>query len=157
MQRKITPCLWVAGDVQEVIDYYSGIFDNVRVTGTQKMPDGSTVIAEIEIHDRPFQLLQGGASEWSFNESVSFAVACEDQAEADRLWYALTANGGEERMCGWLKDKYGLSWQIVPAEFNELMEGDPAAVQRMIDEMMTQRRLDLAKLRAAYNGEPARA
>jgi len=153
MPRKITPCLWVVGNVQEVIDYYSGIFEDVRVNNAQKMPDGSVIIAEIEIHDQPFQLLQAAPAEWSFNESVSFAVSCKDQAEADRLWYALTANGGEESMCGWLKDKFGLSWQIVPTEFNELMQGDPAAVQRMIDEMMTQQRLDLAKLRAAYNGE----
>jgi predicted 3-demethylubiquinone-9 3-methyltransferase (glyoxalase superfamily) len=153
MPRKIKPCLWVVGDAQEVVDYYSGIFEDVRVTGTQNLPDGSASIAEIEIHDQPFQLLQGGPAGWSFNESVSFAVSCADQAEADRLWYALTANGGEESQCGWLKDKYGMSWQIVPDEFNELMEGDPAAVQRMIDEMMTQRRLDMAKLRAAYNGE----
>jgi predicted 3-demethylubiquinone-9 3-methyltransferase (glyoxalase superfamily) len=153
MQRKIQPCLWVVGDVQEVINYYSGIFGDVRVTGRQNLPDGSASIAEIEIHDQPFQLLQAGPADWNFNESVSFAVSCEDQAEADRLWYALTANGGEESNCGWLKDKFGMSWQIVPKEFNELMEGDPAAVQRMIDEMMTQNRLDMAKLREAYSGE----
>jgi predicted 3-demethylubiquinone-9 3-methyltransferase (glyoxalase superfamily) len=155
MPRKIQPCLWVVGDVQEVIDYYSGVFGDVRVTSRQNLPDGSASIAEIDIHDQPLQLLQGGSAGWTFNESISFAVSCEDQAEADRLWDALTANGGEESMCGWLKDKYGMSWQIVPKEFNEMMEGDPAAVQRMIDEMMTQRRLDVAKLRAAYNGDPA--
>jgi predicted 3-demethylubiquinone-9 3-methyltransferase (glyoxalase superfamily) len=158
MERKIKPCLWIVGDAQEVADYYSGIFKDVRVTGGQTLPDGSAIVREIEIHGQPFQLLQGGPADWSFNESVSFAVSCEDQAEADRLWYALTANGGEESQCGWLKDKYGLSWQIVPEEFKDMLNGgDPVKVQRMIDEMMTQQRLDLAKLRAAYDGEPARA
>ncbi len=153
MQRKIQPCLWVVGNLQEVIDYYSGIFEDVRVDGVQKMPDGTPITAEIQIHDQPVQLLQGGPAGWSFNESVSFAVSCKDQAEADRLWYALTANGGEESNCGWLKDKFGMSWQIVPEEFNEMMSGDdPVRVQRMIDEMMTQNRLDMAALRKAYDG-----
>ena len=152
MHRKIKPCLWIVGNVQEVVDYYSGIFDDVRVTGGQNLPDGSASISEIEIHDQPFQLLQAGPAGWNFNESISFAVSCEDQAEADRLWYALTADGGEESQCGWLKDKFGLSWQIVPKEFDEMMNsGDPVRTQRMIDEMMTQQRLDMAKLRAAFD------
>lgn len=153
MQRKIQPCLWVVGNLQELIDYYSGIFEDVRVDGIQKMPDGTPITAEIQIHDQPLQLLQGGPAGWNFNESVSFTVSCEDQGEADRLWYALTAGGGEESQCGWLKDKYGLSWQLVPRQFEEMMAGDdPAKVQRMIDAMMQMQRLDIAALKAAYDG-----
>ena len=152
MPRKIKPCLWVVGDAQEVVDYYSGIFEDVRVTGTQNLPDGSASIAEIEIHDQPFQLLQGGPAGWSFNESVSFAVSCADQAEADRLWYALTANGGEESQCGWLKDKYGLSWQVIPASLTEMMQ-DAKGYDRMMVALMGMKKLIIADLEKAFNGK----
>ncbi len=153
MPRKIKPCLWVVGDAQEVVDYYSGIFEDVRVTGTQNLPDGSASIAEIEIHDQPFQLLQGGPAGWGFNESVSFAVSCADQAEADRLWYALTANGGEESQCGWLKDKYGLSWQITPTRLLELVTGpDPEGAARATQAMLQMQKIDIATIERAYAG-----
>ncbi len=85
MERKIQPCLWVVGDIREVVDYYTGIFADVRVTGMQKLPDGSASIAEIDICDQPFQLLQGGPAGWSFNESVTFAVSCEAPGRSRQL------------------------------------------------------------------------
>ncbi len=149
---KITPCLWVEDDLQEIFDYYKSIFPNVQLESMNKMPDGSTITAIFEIEGQRFMALHGGPM-FKFTEAVSFYVACKDQGEADYYWDRLTADGGEESQCGWLKDKYGLSWQIVPAEFEEMMAGDnPAKVQRMIDAMMQMQRLDVAKLRAAHEG-----
>ncbi len=149
---KITPCLWVEDDLQEIVDYYKAIFPNVLLESITKMPDGSAITALFEIAGQRFMALRGGPM-FKFTEAVSFYLACEDQTEADYYWDKLTADGGEESQCGWLKDKYGLSWQIVPAEFEEMMAGDdPGKVQRMIDAMMQMQRLDMAKLRAAYEG-----
>lgn len=148
---RIMPCLWVVGDIDEVIAYYSAIFANTSVGSLNRMPDGSVITAEIDIEGQRFQLLKGGPAEWHFNESVSFYVGCEGQAEVDRYWNMLTADGGEESQCGWLKDKFGLSWQIVPKEFEDMMSGDdPAKVQKMIDSMFTMQKLDIAALQTAY-------
>jgi predicted 3-demethylubiquinone-9 3-methyltransferase (glyoxalase superfamily) len=149
---KITPCLWVEDDLQEIVDYYASIFPNVRLESINEMPDGSPITATFEIEGQRFMALRGGPDYTKFTEAVSFYLACADQAEVDHYWQRLTADGGEESQCGWLKDKFGLSWQIVPEEFEEMMEGDPAAVRRMIDAMMQMQRLDVAKLKAAYDG-----
>lgn len=148
----ITPCLWVTGSIDEVIAYYSGVFSTVTVESLSRMPDGNVITATIEIENQRFMLLQGGPADWSFNESVSFYLGCEGQEEVDRYWNYFTADGGEESQCGWLKDKYGLSWQIVPKEFEDMMSGDdPEAVQRMIQAMFQMQKLDIAGLRAAYD------
>ena len=148
----ITPCLWVVSGIDEVIAYYSGVFPDLQTTSISRMPDGNVITAEIVIANQKFMLLAGGPAEWSFNESVSFYLGCEGQAEVDRYWSYFTADGGEESQCGWLKDKYGLSWQVVPKEFEDMMGGDdPEKVQRMIQAMFTMQKLDIAGLRAAYD------
>lgn len=150
----ITPFLWLNHPIDEVIAYYSSVFDGVMVNDEQRMPDGSLLMATVTIAGQRIGLLSGGP-EVPPSDAFSLMVSVETQDEVDSYWNALTADGGQESQCGWLKDKYGMSWQIVPKEFDEMMEGDPAAVQRMVDEMLTQQRLDVAKLRAAYNGELA--
>ena len=148
---RITPCLWFEVNLDEVVDYYKSIFDNVKLDALNRMPDGSVITAEFEIEGQKFMALAGGPDFTKFTEAVSFYFRCEDQAEVDRYWSALTADGGEESQCGWLKDKYGISWQIVPKQFEEMMAGsDPAAVQRMIDEMFKMQKLDVAELQKAY-------
>lgn len=148
----ITPCLWVTSSIDEVIGYYSGVFPDLQTTSISRMPDGNVITAEIVIANQKFQLLAGGPAGWSFNESVSFYLGCEGQAEVDRYWNYFTADGGEESQCGWLKDRYGMSWQIVPKEFEDMMSGDdPARVQAMIDAMFQMQKLDIAGLRAAYD------
>ncbi len=148
----ITPCLWVVGDVDEVISYYSGVFSNVAVEAEGRMPDGSLMTATVTIEGQRFMLLKGGPQPFTFSEAVSFYVSCEGQAEVDRYWDYLTADGGEESQCGWLKDRFGMSWQIVPREFEAMMSGDPEKVQRMIQAMFQMKKLDIAGLQAAYNG-----
>ena len=148
----ITPCLWVVGSIDELIAYYSGVFPDLQTTSISRMPDGNVITAEIVIANQKFQLLAGGPTTWSFSESVSFYVGCQGQAEVDRYWDYFTADG-EESQCGWLKDKYGMSWQIVPKEFEDMMGGDdPEKVQRMIQAMFTMRKLDIAALQKAYAG-----
>lgn len=147
---KVTPCLWF-NNLEQAIDYYRSIFPNLTVESLNRMPDGSVITGMFEIEGQQFMGLNGG-SEFQFTEAVSFYLQCEDQAEVDYYWEQLTANGGEESMCGWLKDRFGLSWQIVPKEFEEMMGGDdPARVQRMIDAMLQMRKLDVAALRQAYH------
>jgi predicted 3-demethylubiquinone-9 3-methyltransferase (glyoxalase superfamily) len=149
----ITPCLWITGDVDEVIAYYSGVFPDLHTDSLSRMPDGKVVTAEITMAGQRFQLLAGGPAAWNFNESVSFCLSCQGQAEVDRFWDYFTADGGEESQCGWLKDKFGMSWQIVPKEFEDMMGGgDPAKVQQMIDAMFTMQKLDIAALQRAYDG-----
>ncbi|MBE0607939.1 MAG: VOC family protein [Dehalococcoidia bacterium] len=146
----ITPCLWMNHNLEEAIDYYRSIFPDVRVEALNRMPDGTVITGIFEIAGQRFMGLNGGP-EFQFNEAVSFYLQCEGQAEVDHYWEKLTANGGEESMCGWLKDRFGLSWQVVPKEFEEMMGGDdPAKVQRMIDAMLKLRKLDIAALREAY-------
>jgi len=146
----ITPCLWMNHNLEEAIDYYRSIFPDVRVEALNRMPDGTVITGIFEIAGQRFMGLSGGP-EFQFNEAVSFYLQCEGQAEVDHYWEKLTANGGEESMCGWLKDRFGLSWQVVPKEFEEMMGGDdPAKVQRMIDAMLKLQKLDIAALREAY-------
>lgn len=148
----ITPCLWVTGNIDDVIAYYSGAFPDLQTTSLSRMPDGNVITAQIVMAGQTFMLLAGGPADWTFNESISFYLGCEGQAEVDRYWDYFTADGGEESQCGWLKDKYGLSWQIVPKEFEEMMAGDdPEKVQRMIEAMFQMQKLDIAGLKSAYN------
>ena len=98
-----------------------------------------------------FAAINGGP-QFTFDEAVSFLIECEDQAEVDRYWDALLADGGEESQCGWLKDRFGLSWQVVPKGMYEMMQGDPAAVDRAVTAMLGMVKLDLAALQAAYDG-----
>jgi predicted 3-demethylubiquinone-9 3-methyltransferase (glyoxalase superfamily) len=149
--QKITPFLWVDANLEEVIDYYKSIFKSSKVTSSHKTPDGSLMTASMEIEGQPFMLLSGG-SHFQFNESISFLVRCETQQEVDHYWDSLTANGGKESMCGWLKDKYGLSWQITPTVLLDLMAAGGEGGKRVMQAMMQMQKIDIATIEEAYNG-----
>lgn len=148
---KITPYLWFERDLEQVLDYYKSIFKNARVSGVQDLGNDIKT-AEFELEGQKFMALQGGP-QFKFTEAISFFVTCEDQAEVDYYWNALTANGGEESQCGWLKDKYGLSWQIIPKTLMETVGGkDKAGAQRATQAMLQMRKIVVDDLLKAYAG-----
>src|SRR5436190_1194754 len=153
----ITPCLWFDNRIEEAVTFYIAVFGG-NILHTAHYPEGApmakgTVMTiTFTLQDQEFIALNGGPH-FKFTEAVSFMVRCKDQAEVDRYWNALTADGGEESQCGWLKDKYGLSWQVVPPGFEKMMNsGDAAATQRAMHAMYGMKKLDLAALQAAYDG-----
>jgi predicted 3-demethylubiquinone-9 3-methyltransferase (glyoxalase superfamily) len=154
--KSITPCLWFTDDVEEVYEYYAGIFPDARLGRLLRDASGTVIAGDFVLAGHTFQAIYGGAQEFPFSEAVSFAVECDGQDEVDHYWSALTANGGTESQCGWLRDKYGLSWQIIPTEFFTLLgDPDPQRVARVTAVMLTQRKLELEPLRAAWAGATA--
>ena len=142
--QKITPSLWFDNQAREAAEFYCSLFDSARVTSVSEM------VVEFELEGLSFIGLNGGPK-FNFTEAVSFLVYCDDQAEVDRLWHALTSNGGEESMCGWCKDKYGLSWQVVPKRFLEMMKtGTPEQCQRVMQAMMPMRKLIVEDFENAF-------
>lgn len=152
--QKITPFLWFEDNLKEAVEYYTSIFKDSKIVNKEVYENGEPVItATFELLGQRFMALQGGKQPFTFNESVSFFVDCEDQAEVDYYWNALTANGGQESMCGWLKDKYGLSWQIIPKQLMRLMgDKDQQKAQRVMQAMLKMRKIIVADLEKAYNG-----
>ena len=154
---KVTTFLWYDNQAEEAAKLYTSLVPNSRITDVTKHenadPSGATVtLVTFELDGQQFIGMNAGP-EFKFNESVSIMVACEDQAEVDRLWNALTANGGEESMCGWLKDRYGLSWQIVPKRLNELLaDPDSEKAGRALQAMLQMRKLDVKALESAAAG-----
>ncbi|MFE7632261.1 VOC family protein [Kocuria sp. NPDC057446] len=151
----LTSCLWFDTEAQDAANFYLTVFSNSRITDTTyygeagPRPAGMVLTVEFELDGHPFTALNGGP-EFSFSEAVSFQIDCADQAEVDRYWEALTADGGQESMCGWLKDKYGLSWQVVPRRLVELLaDPDPARAQGVMAAMMPMRKIVIADLEAA--------
>jgi len=151
---KITPWLWFDTEGEEAAAFYTSVFPNSRITEVTRYgeagprPAGTAMTVSFELDGQELVALNGGP-EFHFNEAVSFQVPCEGQEEVDRYW-ALLSEGGEEGPCGWLKDKYGLSWQIVPTALVELLgDPDPGRAQRAMAAMMTMRKLDVAALREA--------
>ncbi|HEY1606112.1 MAG TPA: VOC family protein [Allosphingosinicella sp.] len=157
---KITPCLWFDGKAEEAANFYASLLPDSRVdkvhraaADTPSGPAGSVLFVEFTLAGQTFQGLNGGP-QFPFTQAVSFSIACEDQAEVDRLWDALIADGGKPVQCGWLEDRYGLSWQIVPKAMGRLMLGDdPAGAKRAMEAMMKMVKLDIAELERAYRGE----
>jgi predicted 3-demethylubiquinone-9 3-methyltransferase (glyoxalase superfamily) len=156
--QKIKPCLWFDFKADEAAAYYVDVFGDGRVLETSHYPKdmpgvgGRVLVVEFELFGQRYQALNGGP-QFPFTEAISLSVDCKDQDEVDRLWARFLADGGTESQCGWLKDKYGLSWQIVPHGMQELMsDKDPARQARAMKEMMTQRKLDLAAIQRAANG-----
>lgn len=148
---KIMPCLWFDGQAEEAANFYVSIFDNSRVLSVSPM------VVTFELDGQPVMGLNGGPH-FQFNEAVSMYVNCDSQEEVDYLWETLTANGDEESMCGWLKDKFGLSWQIVPTVLGDLMSGDDTArAQRVTDALLQMQKLDIATLQRAYDAVPDQA
>jgi predicted 3-demethylubiquinone-9 3-methyltransferase (glyoxalase superfamily) len=156
--QKITPCLWFNGRVEEALDFYISIFRDAKIKKVSHygegapMPAGSVLTAVFEIEGQEFMILNGGPH-FTFSEAISFVVHCKDQQEVDYYWDNLLAGGGKESMCGWLKDKFGLSWQIVPLALNQLMsDKDPKKAERVMHALMKMVKLDVAKLEEAAKG-----
>jgi len=154
--QKITPFLWFNNDAEEAVEFYRSIFKNSKTNRVARYgsagpgPAGSVMTIEFELEGLLFTALNGGP-EFKFNESVSFVVNCETQAEVDYYWEKLSA-GGKEVQCGWLKDKYGLSWQIVPTALPRMLKDkDPAKRQRVFAAMMQMVKLDIATFQRAYD------
>ncbi len=147
----ITPFLWFDSQAEEAMNLYTSIFKGSRVISVNRA-QGRVVSVAFEIEGQRFMGLNGGPM-FKFNESVSFFVGCETQQEIDELWTKLTANGGAPSRCGWLKDKFGLSWQIVPNTLGRMIgDKDPAKSKRVVDAMMQMEKLDLRRLQQAYDG-----
>jgi predicted 3-demethylubiquinone-9 3-methyltransferase (glyoxalase superfamily) len=152
-KQKIVPFLWFDDDAEEAIRFYSAIFPDSRVLGeTRQGPKGPLISARFQLAGREFMALNGGPM-YSFTEAISLFVSCENQAEVDELWAKLTAGGGEPGRCGWLKDKYGLSWQVIPTALGEMLyDKDPAKAKRVAEAMLKMGKIDIARLRQAYEG-----
>jgi predicted 3-demethylubiquinone-9 3-methyltransferase (glyoxalase superfamily) len=155
--QKITPFLWFDGKAEEAANFYVSVFSNSKIKGITRygegmpLPAGSVMTASFEIEGYSFVGLNGGP-QFPFTEAISLAVSCGTQAELDEIWAKLTSDGGKEIQCGWLKDKYGLSWQIVPAMLGQLMEqGNPKKSAAMMQAMMGMVKLDIAALQKAYD------
>jgi predicted 3-demethylubiquinone-9 3-methyltransferase (glyoxalase superfamily) len=153
---RITPCLWYDGAAQEAAEFYVTLLEDSRVdrviaspADTPSGPAGMPLLVEFTLAGMAFQALNGGP-DFRFNEAISFVIETADQAETDRLWDALIADGGEPGPCGWLKDRWGVSWQISPRRLNELMvDPDPERARRAMESMLTMGRIDIAEIERA--------
>jgi predicted 3-demethylubiquinone-9 3-methyltransferase (glyoxalase superfamily) len=156
-QAKIFPFLWYATQAEEAARFYASIFPDSRVdhvttlqSDTPSGPPGSVKVVDFTLLGQRFQAMTAGPHH-DFNDAISMTVLCDDQAELDRYWKALLSGGGTEQACGWLIDRFGLRWQIVPAVFEEMMrDTDPARSKRVTDAMMTMIKFDIAALEKAY-------
>ncbi len=151
--KGITTMLWFDGKAEEAAKFYTSIFKNSKIKQTVKappgipVPSGSVMLVAFEIDGRNFTALNGGPM-FKFSEAISLVVNCDSQQEIDQYWSKLTANGGQEGQCGWLKDKFGLSWQIVPAIMDQLMS-DPEKSKRVMAEVMKMKKLDMNVMKKA--------
>ena len=156
---KITPCLWFDGNAEEAANFYITLLPDSRIRSVQlspadnpSTPEGAVLVVEFTLAGQDFMGLNGGP-QFKFSEAVSFIIDCEDQAEVDRLWDALTADGGKPVQCGWLQDRFGLSWQITPRELPKLLaDPDPDRARRAMQELMGMVKIDVAALRKAADG-----
>jgi predicted 3-demethylubiquinone-9 3-methyltransferase (glyoxalase superfamily) len=160
---KIAPCLWFNGRAEEAANFYAATFPNSGVNSVNRAPGdypsgktGDVLTVEFTVLGAPFVGLNGGP-QFKFSEAVSFMVLTEDQAETDRYWSAIVDNGGEESVCGWCKDKFGLSWQITPRRLMELTTGGGEQAKRAFDVMLSMTKIDIAKLETAAKGETVNA
>lgn len=149
--QKITPYLWFDGNLEEAIHFYVSVFPNSRILNISKF-GGGVVMGTFELEGQTFMALQGGPM-FKFTEAFSLFVDCTTQAEVDTLWDKLTADGGSPSRCGWLKDKYGLSWQIIPKALMQLMsDPNPAKSGAVMQAMLKMDKIVIAELQAAYDG-----
>src|SRR3954466_3330674 len=160
MQQRITTNLWFDGNAEEAAEYYCSIFKNSRVVSSAPYTDsgmgepGKTMVVEWELDGQRFVGINGGP-QFTFSEAISLQVNCEDQEEIDYYWERLT-DGGEEGPCGWLKDRYGLSWQVVPTGMAEMLtDPDPGRAERAMRAMLGMRKIDVAAIRNAADGVAA--
>jgi predicted 3-demethylubiquinone-9 3-methyltransferase (glyoxalase superfamily) len=161
--QKITPFLWFDDQAEEAVNFYTSIFSNSKIgrifryteEAAEKTgrPVGSVLTIEFEIEGQKFVALNGGP-QFKFNESVSFVVNCETQDEVNYFWDKLTADGGEESACGWLKDRFGVSWQITPTVLIDMLhDKDAQKSERVMKAMLQMQKIDIEKLEAAYRGK----
>jgi len=159
---KISPCLWFDGEAEEAAKFYVSLLPDSRIDKIQKNPvdgpagrAGTVLVVQFTLAGQEYMALNGGMR-FEYTHAVSFKIDCEDQAEVDRLWDALSSNGGSVERCGWLRDRYGLYWQIVPSILPELLGGpDRAGAQRAMQAMLKMVKLDIAELRKASKGRSA--
>lgn len=159
----ITPCLWFDGRAQEAAEFYASVFPDARTIDVIDAPadnpstrEGDVLMVRFEIGGQRFTLLNGGP-QFPFTEAVSFEIECADQAEVDRYWSALTEGGGEPGPCGWLKDRFGVSWQVVPRQLEDYLGGpDPDGRRRAMEALLGMGKLVVDDLRAAYEGRAPR-
>jgi predicted 3-demethylubiquinone-9 3-methyltransferase (glyoxalase superfamily) len=154
---RITPCLWFDDQAEQAATFYTSLFEGSRIVEVQHYgsagprPEGMVMTVEFELSGQPFVALNGGP-DFTFDEAISFQIDCESQDEIDRFWAALS-EGGSEGPCGWVKDRFGLSWQVVPTRFNEILRtAEPEAAQRAMAAMLTMGKLDVAALEKAAAG-----
>jgi predicted 3-demethylubiquinone-9 3-methyltransferase (glyoxalase superfamily) len=159
-KHAITPCLWFDTQAEDAAKFYCAIFPNSRITSVSRFPEagqevhgkpaGSVMVAAFELNGQPFTALNGGP-QFKHTEAVSFQIMCETQSDVDHYWDKLAADGGQEGPCGWLKDKFGLSWQVVPVCIPRMMsDPDPAKPKRVMNAFMQMKKLDVAALEKAY-------
>jgi len=150
--RKITPFLWFDHEAEEAMNFYVSIFKNSKAGPVSRMPDGTASSVSFTIEGQDFLALNGGPT-YKFTPAVSLFVDCVDQREVDELWSKLLSGGGKEDRCGWLTDRYGLSWQIIPKALGELMgDPDPVKAGRVMQAMMGMVKIDVAALKKAHGG-----
>jgi predicted 3-demethylubiquinone-9 3-methyltransferase (glyoxalase superfamily) len=148
--KKITPFLWFDDQAEQAMRFYVSIFKNSKVLEVTPGPDGKTMGVRFELEGQEFTGLNAGP-EFKFTEAISFYVDCKDQAEVDELWAKLSAGAGEESRCGWVKDRFGLWWQIIPEALPRLMrDPDPVKAHRVVDAMLKMKPIDVAELERAY-------
>ena len=163
--KAITPCLWFDTQAEEAAKFYCSIFKNSKITSVSRFPDagqdvhhkpaGSVMVVAFELDGQSFTALNGGP-QFKFDEAVSFQVACDNQVEIDYFWSKLTEGGGEPGPCGWLKDKFGLSWQVFPSALPKwLMDPDRAKAARVMNAFMKMKKFDIATLEQVYAGQAA--
>ena len=164
VKQRISPCLWFADEAEEAARYYTGIFRNSRITSITRYstagvevhgrPPGSVMVVAFELDGQAFTALNGGPI-FKFNEAVSLQVLCENQEEIDYYWDKLRAGGDPKaQQCGWLKDRFGLSWQVVPDRMEEMFKNENSqATARAMDAMLKMKKIDIAELRRAYEGK----
>ncbi|MEX1254887.1 MAG: VOC family protein [Dehalococcoidia bacterium] len=157
-KQKITPCLWFDNNAEDAINFYVSIFKNSKVLDLTRFgdagpgPSGTVITGRFQLEGQEFMALNGGP-QFKFTEAVSLVVDCGSQDEVDELWEKLTADGGEPSQCAWLKDKFGLSWQIVPAVLIELMQDpDPEKAGRVMEAMLGMSKIDIEALKRAHRG-----
>ena len=158
MTAKIQPCLWFNMNAEEAANFYAATFPNTRIDATHRAPEdypagkkGNVLTVEMTILGMPFLLLNGGP-QFTFDEAISFQVATEDQQETDRYWNAIVGGGGQESMCGWCKDRFGLSWQITPKRLTQLVAAGGETARRAFTAMMDMKKIDIATLDRAVGG-----
>ncbi|MFM2330510.1 MAG: hypothetical protein RLZZ26_17 [Candidatus Parcubacteria bacterium] len=152
--KKLTPFLWFDKNLKEITDFYLSVFPNATLRSAGELsdtPSGNVEMATLTIFDQELSLMTAGPM-FKFTEAISLVIKCEDQKEVDYYWEKLTAGGGSESQCGWLKDKYGLSWQVVPTAMDTMMaSGDKGKIGKVTQAFLKMKKFDVAKLEEAFN------